>query len=124
MKSTLLHLAFGAMLVFRADAQRINFDLDWEFALKDFVVSFRKVGLCTPQPGLNDNGIPRVAADTNGWSRVDLPHDWAVALPLAEKGTRNGFRAVGAGFPENSVGWYRKHFEIPGIIVGSDPKEQ
>ena len=96
-----------------------NLDLDWDFALKDFGVSFRKVGLCVPQDNSNDNGIPRVAADSNGWTKVDLPHDWALSLPLAEKGTRNGYRAVGPGFPANNVGWYRRRFAVPAAADGS-----
>ena len=88
-----------------AFAGKMNFDHDWEFALKDFRMTYGKVGLCAPAPNSNDNGQPRVEADTNGWRRVDLPHDWARDLPVAEKGARNGFRAVGPGFPANSVGW-------------------
>ena len=107
------------LAVSAASAAKTNFDLDWEFALKDFHMSYGKVGLCRPQNSSNDNGTPRVAADTNGWTQVTLPHDWALALPLAEKGSRNGFRAVGKGFPENSVGWYRKRFGIPASADGS-----
>ena len=113
-------IALAVMLgVSAAFGVRTNFDLDWEFALKDFNLSFGKVGLCRPQNNANDNGVPRVAADTNGWEKVDLPHDWALRLPLAEKGSRNGFRAVGRGFPENSIGWYRKRFGIPASADGS-----
>ena len=101
-----------------AFAGRVNFDRDWEFALKEFSMTYGKVGLCAPAPNANDNGQPHVEADTNGWHRVDLPHDWARDLPVAEKGARNGFRAVGPGFPANSVGWYRKRFEVPKSLDG------
>ena len=109
----------GVSFAFAAFGGRTNLDLGWEFALKDFDLSFCKVGLCTPQSSINDNGIPRVAADTNGWESVDLPHDWALRLPFAEKGTRYGFRAIGQGFPANSVGWYRKRVGIPSTADGS-----
>lgn len=98
---------------------QLDFDADWEFALKDFDLSFGKVGLCQPQNNANDNGIPRVAADSNGWTRVDLPHDWALCLPYAVKGSRNGFKAIGKGFPQNSVGWYRKWFATPALAKGT-----
>ena len=96
-----------------AFGETVGFDADWEFALKDFWVSYGKVGMCKPQNNANDNGTPRVAADSNGWTRVTLPHDWALGLDYAEKGTRNGFKAVGKGHPQNNVGWYRKHFAVP-----------
>ena len=48
------------------------------------------------------------------WRRVDLPHDWAVELPFDAKADgAHGFKAIGHGFPQNSVGWYRRTFELP-----------
>ena len=53
------------------------------------------------------------------WRRVDLPHDWAIELPFDRKADgAHGFRAVGAGFPENSIGWYRRTFALPSSDVG------
>ena len=51
------------------------------------------------------------------WRRVDLPHDWAVELPFdSTADCAHGFKALGAGFPQNNVGWYRRTFELqPGI---------
>src|SRR5581483_11685886 len=44
---------------------------------------------------------------------VDLPHDWAVELPFDEKGSySHGYHALGRAFPQNSVGWYRKSFQV------------
>lgn len=94
-------------------AERLNFDWDWEFAMKDFNRSYGKIGLSRPQGHSRDNGQPRVLADTNGWTKVRLPHDWAFTLPLVAQGSRNGFHAVGSGFPQNNVGWYRKWFSVP-----------
>jgi beta-galactosidase len=48
------------------------------------------------------------------WRRVDLPHDWAVELPFDRKAEpSHGFKALGDGFPQNNVGWYRRTFELP-----------
>jgi beta-galactosidase len=48
------------------------------------------------------------------WRRVDLPHDWAVELPFERKAdVSHGFKPVGGGFPQNSVGWYRRTFDLP-----------
>ncbi len=53
------------------------------------------------------------------WRRVDLPHDWAVELPFdARADGAHGFKALGAGFPENSVGWYRRTFSLPASDMG------
>lgn len=106
-------VAMVATAAMPAFAERLNLDADWEYALKDdFNVSFRKVGMGS---GGNNNGIPRVAEDTNGWKRIDLPHDWAHELPFSDKqdGTRNGYKAIGEAHRANSVAWYRKWFDIP-----------
>jgi beta-galactosidase len=53
------------------------------------------------------------------WRRVDLPHDWAVELPFDRKAdVGHGFKAIGDGFPQNSVGWYRRTFELPKSDAG------
>ena len=53
------------------------------------------------------------------WRRVDLPHDWAVELPFDRKAdASHGFKALGDGFPQNSVGWYRRTFDVPKSDAG------
>jgi beta-galactosidase len=53
------------------------------------------------------------------WRRVDLPHDWAVELPFDPKADgSHGFRPIGEDFPGNSVGWYRRTFELPKSDTG------
>lgn len=57
------------------------------------------------------------------WATINLPHDWAVELPFVpstktykadEEDPRaaHGFKPVGREYPETSVGWYRKRFDI------------
>ncbi|PAW95710.1 glycoside hydrolase family 2 [Mucilaginibacter sp. MD40] len=59
-----------------------------------------------------------IAIDYNdkNWDNVKLPHDWVVALPFTYVNNddidSHGYKPVGALFPENSIGWYRKAFEI------------
>ncbi len=56
------------------------------------------------------------AFDDSGWRTLDLPHDWAVELPFVF--SRNfdvqshGYKPVGGLYPETSIGWYRKHFNV------------
>ncbi len=61
-----------------------------------------------------------LAFDDGDWREVDLPHDWAIELPfendpaLASK----GFYPLGRNYPETSVGWYRRVFEISAADAG------
>ncbi|HZI32742.1 MAG TPA: glycoside hydrolase family 2 TIM barrel-domain containing protein, partial [Candidatus Binatia bacterium] len=42
------------------------------------------------------------------------PHDWAIELPFDKNADgSHGFKPVGPGFPKNSIGWYRRTFELP-----------
>jgi beta-galactosidase len=51
--------------------------------------------------------------DDGGWDRVRLPHDWVVALPFDKRGDEgHGFKAIG-GDLGNTVGWYRRSFDLP-----------
>ncbi|HEX7506879.1 MAG TPA: glycoside hydrolase family 2 TIM barrel-domain containing protein, partial [Polyangia bacterium] len=53
------------------------------------------------------------------WRRVDLPHDWAVELPFDRQADAlHGFKALGDGFPQNNIGWYRRSFELPKSDAG------
>jgi beta-galactosidase len=44
-----------------------------------------------------------------GWTKVDLPHDWAIAGPFAATNPSGGAGA----FAPAGIGWYRKHFALP-----------
>jgi beta-galactosidase len=97
-------------------------DRGWRFALghatdpsRDFEFtrdrSFVKAG--------EARGAAGVHFDDSSWRTVDLPHDWAIELPFAEKDNvderehaEHGHYAIGPGFPQHSVGWYRRAFDI------------
>ncbi len=52
--------------------------------------------------------------DDSSWQKVSLPHDWVVDLPYSPEASHShGYKCIGWKYPENSVGWYRKHIEIP-----------
>lgn len=49
----------------------------------------------------------------NKWEKVNLPHDWVVDLDFAKEASHShGYKRVGWKYPETSVGWYRKDFEL------------
>jgi len=104
--------------------ERILFDAGWRFALghatdraKDFQHATGYFSYLA-KTGYGD-GAAAAAFDDRGWRLVDLPHDWAVEVPFDARGSHShGYKAVGPGFPESSVGWYRKRFTIPESDLG------
>ena len=97
---------------------RRNVDKGWRFAYghatdpeKDFGYGLRpfffaKAGYGDGPANPDFNDAP--------WRKVDVPHDWAVELPFDARGnTNHGSKAIGHGFAENSVGWYRRTLDIP-----------
>jgi len=106
------------------DREVLLMDFDWLFALghatdpaKDFnhrtayFSYFAKAGY--------GDGPAAQNFDDRSWQKIDVPHDWCVNLPFTPRGGHShGYRAIGINFPENSVGWYRKHFYIPSSDLG------
>jgi beta-galactosidase len=108
-----------------AGRERLLLDFDWRFhfgnandSAKDFGYgggrsgNFQKTG--------NFIAASSLAFDDSDWRAVDLPHDWAVELPFENDPalTSKGFYPLGRNYPETSVGWYRRVFEIPAADAG------
>lgn len=67
----------------------------------------------------NGDGPAAAKFDDRSWRQLDLPHDWAVEAPFAgNAGHSHGYKAIGRGFPDRSIGWYRKTFTIPATDLG------
>jgi len=101
-----------------------RFDGDWRFAFGHPFDSDRDFGHASgyfsyfAKAGYGD-GAAAAGFDDRDWRTLSLPHDWAVELPFDPKGSySHGFRKMGPHFPETSVGWYRKHFEVPASDLG------
>jgi beta-galactosidase len=80
--------------------------------------------------------VTRVNFNDSEWRSIDLPHDWAVELPFhhvplpisssaltARPAARDylpdhGGKPLGRDFPETSIGWYRRVFEVPATDAG------
>jgi len=94
--------------------EHLSLDANWKFHLGDDwpnALVLSKAGESTgpASPKFNDNS----------WRTLDLPHDWAIELPFDKNADgSHGFKAVGPGFPRNSVGWYRRTFELPAADAG------
>jgi beta-galactosidase len=113
-------LAIAAAAIYQAPGRQIvSLDDDWKFALghasdasKDFNYGLDSFGTFA-KAGIEDGAMGRGFGDT-AWRTVQVPHDWCVELPFDQKGDlMHGFKAIGRRFPENSIGWYRKSFELP-----------
>ncbi len=109
-----------AMAAIGQEIQRLDFDEGWKFHLghgadarRDFNYG---IGNILAKTGDADNTCIKADFDDRDWAGVQLPHDWAVALPFVrvanEDVDAHGYHAIGGLFPENSVGWYRKTFTV------------
>lgn len=53
------------------------------------------------------------------WEKIDIPHDWGMREGYGkDQFSIKGYRKFGGRSPENSVGWYRKHFEVDAADKG------
>jgi beta-galactosidase len=101
-----------------APRQRLLMDRGWRFALGDAADAHKDFDYATipfffAKAGYGD-GPASPNFDDRTWRVVNLPHDWAVELPFDARGDGNhGSKAIGRNFPQNSVGWYRKTFDVP-----------
>jgi beta-galactosidase len=101
--------------------ERLLLDFGWRFHLgnaddpaKDFGFGATRVEATFAKSG----DLPEVTQldfDDSGWRAVDLPHDWAVELPFVDAPhlATHGAKPLGRDYPETSIGWYRRVFELP-----------
>ncbi|HEY4290362.1 MAG TPA: beta-galactosidase GalA [Puia sp.] len=100
--------------------ERLNFDDGWKFHLGHAADPHRDfnygIGNILAKTGDADNTCIKMDFDDRAWTPVQLPHDWAVGLPFEQVANKDvdshGYHTVGALFPESSVGWYRKTFQV------------
>jgi len=102
----------GTSLVTASEAsaarERLLMDFGWKFHLGN------QWGTATNRAKAGSSGGPaRMDFNDTSWRTVDLPHDWVVELPFDPKAdVWHGCKPVGPGFPQNSVGWYRRTFTL------------
>ena len=107
-----------------------NFDDGWKFAFgnasdpaKDFGSGTEYFNYLTKAASIHNEGpySPKFEPGKwdSEWIEVTLPHDWVVDLPFAAEASHShGYKTIGYKYPETSVGWYRKMFEIPREDLG------
>jgi beta-galactosidase len=115
----LMALAMGlaprlALAASDSGRERLLLDFGWRFHLgNDWGAGY---GLAKAGTAFGP-GVPTYSDAS--WRRVDLPHDWVPELPFDPKAdAAHGYKPVGEGFPQNSVGWYRRTFDLPASDSG------
>src|SRR5579859_5966541 len=103
--------------------QRLLLDFGWKFALGSDADALHDLGFGKGQDDFSKTGGFEFATekfDDSRWRAVQLPHDWAVELPFVhdEALQSHGYKPLGRKYPESSVGWYRRAFEIPSTDAG------
>ena len=106
-----------------APREQLLFDFGWKFRFGNGNDPARDLGFGMNQEVFAKTGdlkFARVGYDDSKWRTLNLPHDWAVELPFVwdEELMSHGYKPLGRRYPETSVGWYRREFEIPASDAG------
>ena len=101
----------------------VLFNSGWEFAFENDMEHFNHFGF---EKYRDASGAPARFYEYNNWKKIDLPHDWAVALkkdlhanPFAGARPNSNFHRYMTQRHSDThevyrVGWYRKSFSAPG----------
>ena len=107
------------------ERERLLLDFGWRFHFGNANDPSKDFGLGLGSSGnfqKTGNFLPasNIAFDDGGWAPIDLPHDWAVELPFANDPAlaSKGFYPLGRTYPDTSIGWYRRVFDLPASDAG------
>jgi beta-galactosidase len=106
-----------------APRELLLFDFGWKFIFGNSVDPAKDLGFGYGQGDFAKTGdfeFAKAKFDDSKWRTLNLPHDWAVELPFVhdDEQMSHGYKPVGRRYPESSVGWYRREFEIPASDAG------
>ncbi len=106
-----------------APRERLLFDFDWRFTLGNGCDPTHDLGFGKGQGDFAKTGefeFARDMFDDSKWRKLNLPHDWAVELPFVhdDEQQSHGYKPLGRRYPETSVGWYRRTFDLPASDAG------
>jgi beta-galactosidase len=101
-----------------APREQLLFDFGWKFFMGNGSDPARDLGFGMNQEDFSKSGdfaFSTAKFDDFGWRSLNLPHDWAVELPFVhdDEQQSHGYKPLGRRYPETSVGWYRRTFDIP-----------
>lgn len=112
-----------------APRERLLFDFGWKFCFGHGSDPSKDLGYGYGQSDFSKTGqlgFAKTGFDDSAWRTLDLPHDWAVELPFVhddsgqgDGGLRShGYKPLGRRYPETSIGWYRREFDVPAGDAG------
>ena len=106
-----------------APREQLLFDFGWKFQMGNASDPALDLGFGKGQGDFAKTGnfdFAKSGFDDSKWRTLNLPHDWAVELPFVrdEELGSHGYKPLGRRYPETSVGWYRREFEIPASDQG------
>ena len=94
--------------------EHLSLDANWKFHLGD-----DWPGAAHLENSGTGSGPAGERFTDSDWRVVNVPHDWAIELPFDQSADGgHGFKALGPNFPRNSVGWYRRKFDVPASDSG------
>ena len=103
----LILFSTGVLLAEDSPRERLLLDFGWKFHLGDLGFEENIINA-----GVNGGPAKAKFNDAN-WRTVNLPHDWAVELPFdSNANASHGYKPVGPRFATNSIGWYRRSFNV------------
>jgi beta-galactosidase len=113
-----------------APCERLLFDFGWKFrfghaydAARDLNFGKGRGDYASAEGDFAKTGnfaFAKANFDDSTWCALNLPHDWSVELPFVhdDQQAAHGFKPIGRSYPETSIGWYRREFEIPASNLG------
>lgn len=115
--------ASAAALPALAPREKLLFDFGWKFQFGNSNDPAKDLGFGNDQGDFAKTGdfkFAKVGFDDSKWTGLHLPHDWAVELPFMwdEELKSHGYKPLGRRYPDTSVGWYRREFDIPASDQG------
>ena len=108
----------GGALAAVAPRERFLMDFGWKFSFGHASDPARDFGFGKDQGDFAKSGEFKFSTekfDDAKWRSLNLPHDWAVELPFVHDDDlqSHGYKPLGRKYPETSMGWYRRTFDIP-----------
>ena len=106
-----------------APREKLLFDFGWKFKLGNGSDPAHDLDFGKGQGDFAKTGefdFSTAKFDDSKWRTLNLPHDWAVELPFVwdDEQQSHGYKPLGRRYPETSVGWYRRTFDIPAADLG------